>query len=251
MRYLTAEEIRKLKTGDGRELVENCAGKSVRDLFAIKVFNNYFDKFFKNKAIAKILDLGPASGAFAAQIAQEGYKTIYGIDIDNYLRPQNRALFKEFKIADLSWEKLPWVDKFFQIVTAWCVFPHLENPFHAIREASRVLDKKGLLIFTTPHLTSKPSVDYFVKNKDFGSYRVQNNHLVIFSKGVFKKAVEKYFNLIDVEYHVRPKIFKNGLAGRLRHLLYRLANRVSPKFKKSLEKRWSYNIVYILQKKDI
>lgn len=249
MKYLTAEEIKELKRDEGRELLENCAGKSVRDLFAIKVFNNYFDKFFKDRATAKILDLGPASGAFASQISQEGYKTIYGIDIDDYLKPENRPLFKEFKTADLSWKNLPWADKSFHVVTAWCVLPHLENPFHCLREVHRVLDENGLFIFTAPHLASKPSMDYFTEHEDFGSYRGANNHLVLFTKGVLEKSVLKYFDLVETEYHVRPKIFMKGARGKIYQLAYRLAGKISEKLKKRLEKRWAYNAVYVLRKK--
>ncbi len=238
MKYLTAEEIKELKKDEGREILENCAGKSVRDLFAIKVFNKYFDEFFKDRGVTKILDLGPASGAFASQISQEGYKTIYGADIDNYLKPENKPLFKEFKTADLSWDKLPWADGFFQVVTAWCVLPHLENPFNCLREVHRVLDKNGLFIFTAPHLTSKPSMDYFADHKDFGSYRGANNHLVLFTKGVLEKSVLKYFDLVEIEYHVRPKIFRKGARGKIYELIYKLAGRLSPKFRKTLERRW-------------
>ncbi|MBI2024654.1 MAG: class I SAM-dependent methyltransferase [Candidatus Harrisonbacteria bacterium] len=246
MRYLTAEEIKELKEGDGREILENCAGKSVRDLFAVKIFNNYIDKFFKNRTVVKLLDLGPASGVFASQIGQVGYKNIYGIDIDDYVTTDNKKLFKEFRIADLSWEKLPWPDNFFQVATAWCVIPHLENPFHAIREIHRVLDKNGILIFTVPNLGSKGEIERFKKTRDFKSYRATNNHIVIFTENIIKKTVLKFFKLIGVEYHVRPKIF-NGFRGKIRRVIYILSEK-SPPIKQWLGSRWGVNVVYILQK---
>lgn len=248
MRYYTAEELKQARREEAHGILEKLAGKSVRDLFAIKVFETYYQKFFRDKN-QKILDLGPASGKFVAQINEVGYKNCSGVDIDDYVAPENKKLFKEFKNADLSWDKLPWPDKSFKVATAWCVLPHLENPFHCLREVHRVLDDDGMFIFTAPHLTSKPSLDYFIKHKDFGSYRPTNNHLVLFTKGIVEKAVLKYFDLVDVEYHVRPKIFAKGLAGRLRGWLYQIAGRLSPKLKKSLEKRWAYNAVYILTPK--
>lgn len=250
MKYLTADEIKKLEKDGGREIVENCAGKSVRDLFAIKVFENSYQKFFSDKH-KNILDLGPASGAFISQINQAGYKNFYGVDIDNYLKPENKTLFKEFKTADLSWDKIPWPDGFFQVVTAWCVLPHLENPFNCLREVHRILDKGGMFIFTAPHLTSKPSMDYFTSHEDFGSYRGGNNHLVLFTKGIMEKAVLKYFDLVNTEYHVRPKIFQGSVRGKIYQLIYKIAGKLSPKLVKALEKRWAYNAVYVLKKKDV
>jgi len=251
MRYLTTNELTELHKDEAHGILEKCAGKSVRDLFAIKVFNNYFDKSFNDRAQAKILDLGPASGAFVSQINQVGYENFYGVDVDNYLTQESRRLFKEFRTADLSWDKIPWPDDSFQAVTAWCVLPHLENPFNAIREVHRVLAHQGLFIFTAPHLTSKPSIDYFIKNRDFGSYRGTNNHLVLFTKGVLQKAVLKYFDLLGIEYHVRPKIFKRGLPGKLRKFVFELAQKVSPDWRKMLEHRWAYNAVFILRKNSL
>ena len=248
MRYLTAEELKKHFKDEAQGILEKCVGKSVRDLFAIKVFISYYHKFFEDK-ILPILDLGPASGGFASQIYKEGYTNICGVDVDNYLSTQNKTLFKEFKTADLSWDRLPWPDNNFKVVTAWCVLPHIENPFHCLREIYRVLDPDGLFIFTTPHLTSKPSMDYFRVKQDFGSYRASNNHIILFPRGVVEKTVLKYFDLVDIEYHVRPKIFLRGIQGKFRELIYKTAQAVSPKLKKLIQKRWSYNIVYILKKK--
>lgn len=246
MRYFTAEELKKNNKDEVYGVLEKCAGKSVRDLFAVKVFETYYQKFFNDKN-RRILDLGPASGTFPAQIYSKGYQNIYGIDLDDYRAPENKNLFKEFKAADLSWDKLPWPDQSFQIATAWCVLPHLENPFQAIREIHRVLDKNGLFIFTAPHLTSKPSVDYFIKNKDFGSYRGYNNHLVLFTQGVLEKSVFKYFDLVNTEYNVRPKIFR-GIKGMIYKLIYRVMS-ASLLTKKWLDNRWGLDAIYILKKK--
>lgn len=248
MRYLTAKEIKSSHYSESHEVLGKCTGKSVRDLFAIKVFIKYYHQLLNDKTLP-ILDLGPASGGFASQIYETGYTNISGVDVDNYLKDQNRTLFKEFKTADLSWDRIPWPDNNFKVVTAWCVLPHIENPFHCLREIHRVLDNNGLFIFTTPHLTSKPSIDYFAEKEDFGSYRASNNHIILFPRGVVEKTVLKYFDLIETEYHVRPKIFERGILGRLRECIYKASGKISPEFKKRIEKRWSYNIVYILKKR--
>lgn len=249
MKYLTAEELLKKNSKEAHEIIGQCVGKSIRDNFAVKVFNKYCGQFFRNNFQVKILDLGLGSGGFIQRISPSGYKNIYGVDLDDYLKPENKGLFKEFKTADLSWQPLPWPDNFFDVVTAWCILPHLENPFHCIREVRRILNQGGLFIFTTPYLASKPSLDYFIKHKDFGSYRASNNHLVLFPEGVVKKSVLKYFDLLGIEYHFRTKIFQRGFKGKLRHIIYEISKKIHPALPKRLAQRWAYNIIYILRKK--
>lgn len=249
MKYLTSEELLKSEKDYSHDILEKCTGKSVRDNFAFKVFDSNLDKIFGQKRFdLKILDLGPASGGFAKQINDHGYKNIYGTDLDDYLINDNRNSFLDFKKCDLSWEKIPWQDNFFDLAEAWCVLPHLENPFFCAREVYRVLKKDGIFIFTTPFLTSKASMDFFRENKDFGSYRASNNHLVLFPAGVVEKSILKYFDVIDIEYHFRSKIFK-GTKGKIRRIIYKFAKKLGEEQRKYIAKRWAYNIVYVLRKK--
>lgn len=250
MKYFTTEELLKNYRDDAHEILEKCVGKSVKDNFAFQVFEKYHGEYFDTKN-QRILDLGPASGGFVRQIYGAGHTNVAGVDLDDYRDKDNKNLFREFKTADLSWEQIPWPDAFFEIVTAWCVLPHLENPFYAAREVHRVLQKDGIFIMTTPYLTSKPSIDYFVKNHDFGSYRASNNHLVLFTRGLVEKTILRYFDLADVEYHFRTKIFEQGTKGKLRRALWRLAGLFGSETRKKLARRWAHNVVYILRKKDL
>ena len=197
------------------------------------------------------MDLGTASGAFAGQMLSNDYRNIWGVDIDNYIAEKNRPLFKDFQTADLNFDPIPWPDNFFDVATSWCVLPHLENPFHCVRETRRVLAPNSLFVFTAPNLASRASREYFLKNGDFGSYRKTNNHLVIFTPAIIDKAVLKYFDLLKIEYHVRDKIFRRGAKGALRKIIYNAAIRLSPKLLEFLKKRWAYNAVYILKKKPL
>src|SRR3989344_7462585 len=165
MRYFTADELRDSHQRHAQEIVGAYTGRSVRDALAIEIFDTAAKSLGVSAGTMKVLDLGPARGTFATQLTERGYKTIYGFDIHNYLDPTYRPLFQEFHIGDLSRDTLPWPDTYFQAVSAWCVLPHLENPFHCIREVYRVLKKGGIFIFTAPYLASKPSMDYFIKHK--------------------------------------------------------------------------------------
>lgn len=249
MKYFTADELRQSRRAEARAVLarKEFAGKTVRDRLAIGVFNTYHDRIFPERARTRILDVGAASGLFAAELAEAGYRLISGADLDDYVEAGRRSLFRELVTCDLSTERLPWPDKSFDAVTAWCVLPHLENPFHAVREIHRVLAPGGLFIFTAPHLSSKPSRDYFLRHGDFRSYRPTNNHIILFTRGVIEKTILQYFELMDTEYPVRPKIFRSPI-GKIRELVHRLTA-LNPKLKKALESRWAYDAAYILRKR--
>ena len=248
MRYLTPQELTSTNRDEARAILTHCAGKSVRDLFAIAVFNNYHDRSFGRRATTKILDLGAASGTFLRQLHAENYRELFGVDIDEYVAAENRTFLREFRTVDFSNGQLPWPGASFDVATAWCVLPHLENPFHCVREIARVLVPGGLFVFTTPFLTSKPSRDYFAEHGDFKSYRRTNNHIVLFPPGVMAKTIFRYFEPIGIEYHARlAKIFR-GPKGKLREMAYRMSGLYRP-WQKRLEARWAYNIVYVTRRK--
>lgn len=250
MRYLSPEEIKKTNHIEVKNSLRHHIGKNLQDQFAINLVECHTVDLGLGYHGA-VLDLGPASGVFARQIHNRGHRNIFGVDIDNYLADENRSLFTEFKTADLSFEPIPWPDNFFNIITAWCVLPHLENPFQVIREIQRVLKPGGIFIFTTPNISSRASIDYFIKHQNFGSYHKNNNHLVIFTPSLIEKTVLKYFNLLSIEYHIRSKIFNRDTKGVLRKIIYRLAEKVSPRLRLAIEKRWAYNAAYVLKKKDL
>lgn len=249
MKYLTVEELKESKRREAQEVLHGFAGKSARDNFGIALFNSHHDRFFADRRATRILDCGTAGGGFVVQLAQAGYRELFGADVDDYRAEGARALYREFKVVDLSSERLPWPDGFFHAATAWCVLPHLENPFHAVREVHRVLAPGGLFIFTAPHLTSKPSVDYFLQHKDFRSYRPSNNHIVLFPLGVIRKTILRYFDLVDTAYPVRQKVFR-GPMGNIRAAWHRLSC-VNPRWRRAVESRWAYHAAYVLRKGNV
>ncbi len=248
MKYLTPEEIKNSHKDEAHSILEKSKSQLVRFSFGIELFKKCLaDQFSGNKAI-KILDLGSGSGSFARQLAEIGCVNICGVDIDDYRSAEAKSIYKEFKQADLGWDKLPWPDNTFDIINAWCVLPHVENPFHCAREVSRVLKPGGIFIFSLPHLTSKPAIDYFIKNKNFGQYKGENNHIILFTYPIIKKTILKYFDTVDIAYPIRPKVFERGVKGKIRSVVYPLINKFFPNAGKALSYRWAYEAVYLAHK---
>lgn len=244
MRYFTPDEMKNTFKDEVSDTISHTIGKNVQHGFAEEIFLEYARKLPIIKD-AKILDLGTAKGEFLHQLSEAGFTNLYAHDIGDYLPADARHLVREFKTADLNTDKLPWLDNTFDVVTAWCIIPHLENPFFCGREVGRVLKPGGMFIFTTPYLFSKPAIKTFLRTRNFGRFNLENNHIAVLTENVLKKTVFKGFDLISTEFFVHPKIFK-GLRGELRNIYLRLATKHGiDKFRA----RWAYNICYFLRKR--
>ena len=247
MKYFTVNELRKEGRTEITASLKDYVGRNIQDSFAADLVARYSKQLFTQPlSELKVLDYGVASGVFAEQLSIEGFRDIYGLDIDNYLSEKNSKLVKEFKIIDLNLDSLLWSDNFFQIITAWCVLPHLENPHHCIRETLRILKPGGLFILSIPHLASKVSKNYFLKHEDFARYAPQNNHIAVFTPGVFQNTILRYFERVNMEYLMDIRIFQ-GFKGKIRKLIFDLSGEI-PFFRKYLEKLWGYNQIWVLKK---
>ncbi len=191
MEYFSANDIKNNRKEYISGVLKEHVGRNLEDLFAARLVKKYHDIYFPDfQNSSRILDCGIGNGEFAKQLNNEGLKNVSGLDIDDYLSERNRTFVKEFKIADLSCEKIPWQNDSFEIATAWCVLPHLENPHFFVREISRVLKPGGLLILSIPHVLSKASLNYFGKYGDFPRYLASTNHITVFTPGSFKNLMK-------------------------------------------------------------
>ncbi len=95
-----------------------------------------------------LLDAGSGQGSLASELAQSGFR-VTACDID----PAGYQGCASFKKADLN-QPLPFRDKTFQYVTCVEVIEHLQGPWQIIREFARVMKPNGLLVLTTPNITS-------------------------------------------------------------------------------------------------
>lgn len=246
MEYFSADEIKNEKREYISGILKSHVGRNLENLFASKIVKKYCDiKFPNTQNSLKILDCGIGNGEFAKQLDNEGVKYVYGLDIDNYLSEDNKNFVREFKTGDLSSEKIPWQDNTFEMVTAWCVLPHLENPHFFMREVLRTLKPGGLLILSIPHILSKASLSYFKKNGDFPRYLSSTNHITVFTPGSFANLTRD-FKVVNMEYMIDNRIF-NGTKGKARRAVFDAfcSNNFTKKY---IEKLWGYNQIWVLSK---
>jgi len=79
---------------------------------------------------------------------------VYGIDIDEErLQVVSQRGIKVFRV-DIEYEKLPFPDEYFDLVTSFGVLEHLKHFDNFFTESYRVLRKGGFLIISMPNLGS-------------------------------------------------------------------------------------------------
>ncbi len=250
MEYFNPKELK-----NNREIIKKrlsgYSGPTIRHKSGIGIFESYYRRLQSpsvKRFEAKILDCGTAGGGFVKDLREAGFGNLYGLDIDEYLPRERRDLLKEFKTADLSFEPIPWPNDTFNIVTAWCVLPHLENPHNFVREVHRVLRSGGIYIISLVNIISWPNRKHFLTRKEFPSYHAHNNHITLFTPAIFKKTVLKYFDLMGTEYFITPRIFY-GVKGRIRKVLMDVCFMLNSSLGRALKARWGAKVVYILRKK--
>lgn len=112
---------------------------------------------------AAILDVGAGHGAFVMRLLDHGYRDVEALE----LAPEH------FQVEGITCHQLDLNDdsglrpgRRYGCVVAIEVIEHLENPFHFVRECTRLLKPQGLLLLTTPNITSiKSRVDFLIKGQ--------------------------------------------------------------------------------------
>lgn len=115
--------------------------------------SNYLAKYCLNrKKVAKnILDLGCGYGELIGAFSELGLQT-WGVDVSSQVLEAAKFRAKSANIIkiDLVCDRLPFKDKFFDIVTACEVVEHLKDDDNLFGEAYRVIKPGGLFLVTTP-----------------------------------------------------------------------------------------------------
>jgi SAM-dependent methyltransferase len=96
-----------------------------------------------------VLDVPAGEGAFAARARESGIEVQCG-DLD-----VSRFKVKGIKCGRVDLNKRwPYASEMFDCVVSIEAIEHLEDPWHLVREANRVLRPDGKLIVTTPNVLS-------------------------------------------------------------------------------------------------
>lgn len=190
MRYVPSDKIKNEDTAYDKLASNSWAVKTGRLPGIIQKY--------KIPKLGRALDIGCGSGSTGLFLKQF-FNDISGTDISSYLSGEAKQIIK-FSKVDLNFEPLPYPDAGFDLVTAFQVVEHLENPFFIMRETHRVLRPGGVFILSVPNPFQ---ITYRLKFLLWGNmppYAKHNNHLLFMTRDVFAKTYLENFELVETFY---------------------------------------------------
>lgn len=128
-------------------------GDTPRQIGPVLIFDKVLDIVKATGPIEgkRILDVPAGQGAFAYELLHRKL----GMEIQCGDIAPERFKYNDILCGKVDLNKTwPYPDSYFDFVTCIEGIEHLENPFHLIREANRVLREGGSLIITTPNIAS-------------------------------------------------------------------------------------------------
>jgi len=161
----------------------------------------------------RILDIGCGDGSFSKRF--EKYCEVFGVDIsEKAIDLAEKAGVRAHKV-DISCQRLPFDNEYFDVVYMGDVIEHLLDPDFAVCEVARVLKSDGFLVLSTPNLASwlnrlllvvglQPLSSEVSTAKSFGRYGKQDftpvGHLRLFTYRALKEFLAYYqFSVLKVK----------------------------------------------------
>ncbi len=125
--------------------LEICAVKGLHE----KVLKTILKRNIKKES--KILVLGSGTGSFDKRLADSGFNNIISSDInqENYTYSNENI---KFMPLDLNSDFSAKINQDFDLIIATELIEHLSSPNKFIKECKNLLNKKGVLIISTPNL---------------------------------------------------------------------------------------------------
>lgn len=142
-------------------------------------FKKLFSEINKYKKSGIVLDFGCATGSFLQVAKEYGYQT-HGVEINSLAVEWTRNVLG-LNILEGTMSRFSYKEDFFDIVHMGDVIEHLEDPLSALKLVNIFMQKKGLLIITTPNFNSILTKMFQVKPEE---------HLYYFNKVTLRKLIE-------------------------------------------------------------
>lgn len=115
------------------------------------------------KTKGRLLDIGCGYGFFLDKAEKAMFKT-YGIDMSSHALAKIQNNHHKYRL-DVSQNKLPFKNNFFDVITLHHVLEHITNPSFLLGEIWRVLKRNGILFIEVPirkrWIIDKSHVSYF------------------------------------------------------------------------------------------
>lgn len=148
--HFTAADLGKFYSGDYYQRAYICHPKEIDR----KIAGDYADAFARTASASRggrLLDFGSARGTFLAELARRGYGARWetlGVDINADEVAMGAAQGLPVRCVDVIARPLP--DASFDVVTAFSVLEHMQDPAATLRALARMLKPGGEMLLTLP-----------------------------------------------------------------------------------------------------
>lgn len=236
---------------DSKEYISHHQDSGSLKEFIYKLLQTFNLSYKKNLLIEyagknkKVLDYGCGAGEFIKYIEKD-FKS-YGYEPNEIARNYAKAKTNNTKLLD-NLHAIP--DHYFDIITLWHVFEHIENQDEILNLLQQKLNKQGLLIIAVPNHTSFDAIKY---KSYWAAYDVPR-HLFHFSKqGMLDFLNRKNWKikkvkplLLDSFYiSILSEKYKKSRTFWLRGLVYGMISNI-----KALKTGEFSSLIYIVEKKE-
>lgn len=100
----------------------------------------------------RVLDCGCGGGEFGLALKHRGATEVCGIEIVERAYAFAKQNLDHAILGSIEQIELPWEDEYFDCVVFGDVLEHLIDPIHALKKASRVLARDGVIVMSIPNI---------------------------------------------------------------------------------------------------
>jgi len=195
-----------------------------------KVNQRRFEDISKYVSDGAHLDVGCSAGYFLDVAFDKGFST-YGVELSE--ESIKKINSKHKNIFQGSLENSNFQNSFFDLITMYDFIEHVIDPNLTIKTASEKIKPGGILILTTPDISSWHAK---LMGKKWGII-VPEEHLYYFSPSSIRFLLEKYgFEILEIKKDL--KLFTLHDMFKMGEFYYPILFKFYQYFKKLIPKNW-------------
>jgi 2-polyprenyl-3-methyl-5-hydroxy-6-metoxy-1,4-benzoquinol methylase len=185
--------------------------KSINEKYLFKPYKGSSHSWAIQEALAlprtvKVLDIGFGTGALGSVLKDNGFKELYGVEIDDEARAQGEHIYnKTCATLDL------FLESQFDLILILDVLEHLSNPIDLFSKAASLLSPSGVMLISVPNVThwSVRIPLFFGYFKYYDRGILDKTHLRFFTTHLLHELIlqEKNVKILNTSYSIPPLQF--------------------------------------------
>ncbi len=166
-------------------------------------------KFVDLKKSDLALEIGIGTGLLAREVIKK-VKIVYGIDATLAMLEQLPNSINRANVINMKAEKMPYLDKVFDVTYWRSVIMHIVDPQKVIDEAFRVTKNKGRVFLVEPVELSNHARDFIFAGLNL---KDDTHHYWFTVKDLYNRLKKAGYKNLKYTTYLEPMIFSDWMAG--------------------------------------